>query len=100
MDLPFIFCKIGLRKTLFIFGRKMVVFLLQYFFRFWFPFFLIEALIELKKMIVRKKLFVNGTHILQIYLIYKDAIDLTSRWKVRFKYKKGFKFRAQLQTGA
>ena len=41
------------------------------------------------------------THILQIYWIYKDAIDLiyiTSRWKVRFrqtflfkmKYKKCF----------
>ena len=28
----------------------------------------------------------EGTlNILQIYWIYKDAIDLTSRWKVRFK---------------
>ena len=28
-----------------------------------------------------------GTQILQIYWIYKDAIDLTSRWKVRFRNK-------------
>ena len=27
----------------------------------------------------------KGTQILQIYRIYKDAIDLTSRWKVRFR---------------
>ena len=27
----------------------------------------------------------QGTQILQIYWIYKDAIDLTSRWKVRFR---------------
>ena len=27
----------------------------------------------------------NYTQILQIYWIYKDAIDLTSRWKVRFR---------------
>ena len=26
----------------------------------------------------------QGTQILQIYWIYKDAIDLPSRWKVRF----------------
>ena len=26
-----------------------------------------------------------GTKILQIYWIYNDAIDLTSRWKVRFR---------------
>ena len=26
-----------------------------------------------------------GTHILQIYWIYKDVIDLTSRQKVRFR---------------
>ena len=71
----------------------------------------------------------QGTHILQIYWIYKDAIALTSRWKVLDKlffqnevqkvlYKlmlvtysldysprvysplKGFKFHAQPQTGA
>ena len=50
--------------------------------------FLIEALIELRKMLLRKKLFdvrfgncltPEGTKILQIYWIYKDAIDLTSR---------------------
>ena len=70
-DLPFKFCKIGLKNTLFIFGRKMVVccfvllfccfvvlfcllqlcLILAYFF------FLIEALIELRKMLLRKKLF-------------------------------------------
>ena len=27
----------------------------------------------------------EGTQILQIYQIYKDAIDLTSRWKDRFR---------------
>ena len=27
----------------------------------------------------------RGTQILQIYQIYKDAIDLTSRWKVRLR---------------
>ena len=27
----------------------------------------------------------KGTQILQIYRIYKNAIDLTSRWKVRFR---------------
>ena len=26
------------------------------------------------------------TQILQIYWIYKDAIDLSSRWKVRFRH--------------
>ena len=58
-DLPFKFCKIGLKNTLFISGRKMVVCcfvllfccllqlcpILAYFF------FLIEALIELRKML-------------------------------------------------
>ena len=41
---------------------------------------------------LRKKLFdlqlgnsLSSTRILQIFWIYKDAIDLTSRWKVRFK---------------
>ena len=27
----------------------------------------------------------EGTQILQIYWIYKDTIDLTSRWKVLFR---------------
>ena len=46
-------------------------------------------------MLLRKKLFdvrlgncltpKLSTHILQIYWIYKDAIDLTYRWKVRFR---------------
>ena len=27
----------------------------------------------------------QSTHILQIYWIYKDAIDLTSRWKFSFR---------------
>ena len=68
-DLPFKFCKIGLKNTLFIFGRKngrlLLLFvvvccccccllqlcpILAYF-------FLIEALIELRKMLLRKKLF-------------------------------------------
>ena len=57
----------------------------------------IGAFIELRKMLLRKKLFdvrlgncstpkVLSTHILQIYWIYKDANDLTSRWKVRFRH--------------
>ena len=42
-------------------------------------------------MLLKKKLFAvrlgncSSTHILQIYWIYKDAIDLTSRWKVCFR---------------
>ena len=57
----------------------------------------IEALIELKKMLLRKTLFdvrlgncptpkvliSHIPHILQIYWICKDAIDVTSRWKAR-----------------
>ena len=55
----------------------------------------------MRKMLLRKTLFdvrlgncptkkktpkpKEGTHILQIYWIYKDAINLTSRWKVRFR---------------
>ena len=65
-DLPFKFCKIGLKNTLFIFGRKngrlllfvvVVVVVCCNFVRFWLTFFLIEALIELRKMLLRKKLF-------------------------------------------
>ena len=66
-DLPFRFCKIGLKNTLFIFGKKMVVCccLLLFvvvvvccnFVRFWLTFFLIEAFIELRKMLSRKKLY-------------------------------------------
>ena len=62
-DLPFKFCKIGLKNTLFIFGRKngrlfcFVVVVCCNFVRFWLTFFLIEALIELRKMLIRKKLF-------------------------------------------
>ena len=65
MDLPFKFCKIGLKNTLFIFGRKngrslfvvVVVCLLQFFVRFWLTFFKIEAFVELRKMLSRKKLY-------------------------------------------
>ena len=68
-DLPFKFCKIGLKNTLFIFGRKngrlllfVVCCLLLLLFvatlsDFGLLFFLIEALIELRKMLLRKKLF-------------------------------------------
>ena len=58
--LSFRFCKIGLRNTLFIVGRKMVVSFVGdvvggNFVRFWLTsFFLIEALIELRKMLIRK----------------------------------------------
>ena len=34
-----------------------------------------------------------STQILQIYRICKDAIDLTSRWKVRFRQKFVFKMK-------
>ena len=48
-----------------------------------------HVLIELRKMLLRKKLFGNcltrGTQILQIYWIYKDTIELTSKWKVRLR---------------
>ena len=67
MDLPFKFCKIGLKNTLFIFGRKngrllfvvvvVVVVVCCNFVRFWLTFFLIEAFIELRKMILRKKVY-------------------------------------------
>ena len=67
MDLPFKFCKIGLKNTLFIFGRKngrllfvvvvVVVVVCCNFVRFWLTFFLIEAFIELRKMILRKKFY-------------------------------------------
>ena len=56
-DLPFKFCKIGLKNTLFISGRKMVVccFVVLLFVAtlsdFGLLFFLIEALIELRKML-------------------------------------------------
>ena len=62
-DLPFKFCKIGLKNTLFISGRKMVVccfVVLLFCFvvlfvatlsDFGLLFFLIEALIELRKML-------------------------------------------------
>ena len=61
-DLPFKFCKIGLKNTLFIFGRKngrlLLLLLLLLFVAtlsdFGLLFFLIEALIE---MLLRKKLF-------------------------------------------
>ena len=61
-DLPFKFCKIGLKNTLFIFGRKnghllLFVVVCCNFVRFWLTFFLIEALIELRKMLLRKKVF-------------------------------------------
>ena len=60
MDLPFKLCKIGLKNTLFIFGRKMfvccfVVVLLLFVATlsdFSLLFFLIEALIELRKRII------------------------------------------------
>ena len=64
MDLAFRFCKIGLRNNLFIFGRKMVVCYHVFFVCLFvatlsdFGFlFLIEALIKLRKMFLRKKLF-------------------------------------------
>ena len=60
-DLPFRFCKIGLRNTLFIFGRKCSFVMLFCFVAalpdFGLLFFKIEALIELRKMRIRKKLF-------------------------------------------
>ena len=64
-DLSFKFCKIGLKNTLFIFGRKngrllllfVVVVVCCNFVRFWLTFFLIEAFIELRKMLSRKKLY-------------------------------------------
>ena len=59
-DLPFRFCKIGLRNTLFIFGRKncrCVLFRLLQICPILAYFVVIEALIELRKMLLRKKLF-------------------------------------------
>ena len=58
-DLLFRFCKIELGNTLFIFGRKMVVccLVLLLFILFQILTFLIEALVKLRKMLSRKKLF-------------------------------------------
>ena len=66
-DLPFKFCKIGLKNTLFIFGRKngrlllLLLLLLLLFVAtlsdFGLLFKQIEALVELRKMLSRKKLF-------------------------------------------
>ena len=68
-DLPFKFCKIGLKNTLFIFGRKngrllfvvvVVVVVCCNFVRFWLTFLKIEALIELRKMLSRKNYSIYG----------------------------------------
>ena len=62
-DLPFRFCKIGFRNTLFIFGRKngrLFCLFVCVFVAALSDFgllFKIEALIELRKMLIRKKLF-------------------------------------------
>ena len=67
-DLPFKFCKIGLKNTLFIFGRKngrlllfVCLFVCLLFVAtlsdFGLLFFLIEAFVELRKMLLRKKLY-------------------------------------------
>ena len=61
--LPFKFSKIGLRNTLFIFGRKngrlfvVVLLFVATLSDFGLLFLKIEALIELRKMLLRKKLF-------------------------------------------
>ena len=100
---PSIFCKIGLRNTLFIFGRLMVVCclfvccFLQHFVPFWLTFFKIKALIELRKMFSRKKLFdvrLGNCSTPKIFIFCRftgftklDTIDLTfkqtffSKWR-------------------
>ena len=94
-DLPFRCCKIVLRNTLFIYGRKNGrLFCFVCFVATLSDFGLlkkkIEVLIELRKMLLRNKLFsMYGLGIaqplrnpdLQIYWIYKDAIDLTKKIK-------------------
>ena len=60
-DLPFRFCKIGLRNTLFIFGRKMVVccfvcFVVATLSDFGLLLKKIEALIELRKDALKEKI--------------------------------------------
>ena len=59
MDLTFRFCEFGLRNTLFIFGRKTVVclFVRSNFVSFGSLLKKFEALIELRKMLLRKKVF-------------------------------------------
>ena len=80
MILLFRYCKICIRNTYFLFGRKMVVCFVVlhgailsdfYFLSFW-------SCIKMRKMLSRK-------NILQIY---KDAIELASRRKVKMNYKK------------
>ena len=65
-DLPFKFCKIGLKNTLFIFGKKngrllfvvvVVLLFVATLSDFGLLFLKIEALIELRKMLHRRKLF-------------------------------------------
>ena len=81
-DIPFKFFKIGLKNTLFIFGRKNDRLLLLLLFvatlsDFGLLFFLIEALIELRKMLLRKKLFdVRFGNCLTPSLRYPDSADL------------------------
>ena len=86
-DLPFKFCKIGLKNTLFIFGRKMVVCCFVVLFvccntlsDFGLLFFLIEALIELRKMLLRhlsnKKLFDVRFGNCLTPIRYPDSVDL------------------------
>ena len=61
-DLPFKFCKIGLKNTLFIFGRKngrLLLFVVCLLFvatlsDFGLLFYLIEAFVELRKMLSKK----------------------------------------------
>ena len=70
-DLPFRFCKIGLRNTLFIFGRKngRLLFCLLVV-RFW----------------LTSDPADPGLHETNFNTqCYNDAIGLTSRWKVRFR---------------
>ena len=95
-DLLFRFCKLGLWNALLIFDRKMA-FCLFCFFAILCTiltyFFLIEAPINLKKMLSRKKIVnvwlgnCSTLRVLrwQILQIKKDAIDITSRQKVHLR---------------
>ena len=107
-DFPFRFCKIGLRNTLFIFGRKMVVYcLFCLFFLFFFCLFVatLSDFDLLKKnwsthraekdaYSYKEKIILCAVWELLNPKVprsadkldkYKDAIDLTSRWKVRLR---------------
>ena len=70
-DLPFKFCKIGLKNVCLL----LLFVVCCNFVRFWLTFFLIEAFVELRKMVSRENYTMHGLGIAQP-LRYPDSADL------------------------